>query len=141
MIMKNNKIFLWMILLATVFFACEENEIMPEFTKTGTVTSTVATLASSNAKPLPAENITLTLNYVNPSEDPLSEIVLKAKVGAGDFVELETLNVQSDAKDKMISKTVDYVVTAPKGSVITFDMVINSQKEYPMVRRTTVTVQ
>ena len=130
-----------MILLATGLLGCEENTIMPEFKKTGSVTSTVATLGTSNAKPIPTENITLTLNYVSPSEDPVTQVVLKIQIGTGAWSELETFDVQSEQKDKMLSKTVDYLITSPKGTVIRFDMVVASQKEHPMVRRTTVTVQ
>jgi hypothetical protein len=139
--MKKNTSYIWMILLAGGLFGCEENTIMPEFKKVGTVTSTVATLSASNAKPTSSQNITLTLNYVSPSQDPVSQVVLMVQVGAEAWTELESFNVQSEQKDLLLSQTVDYLVTQPKGTVIKFDMVVTSQKEFPMVRRTTITVQ
>ena len=139
--MKKNITYICAIVLATGLFACDDNEIMPEYKKVGTATSTVATVTPSNDKPLPAENLTLTVSYVSPSEDPLKEVVLKVKVSAGEFIELETFNAESEAKDEEITHTVNYTITAPSKTSVTFDLVLSSQKPYPMVRRTTVAVQ
>lgn len=130
-----------MILMAMGLFACDENEIMPAFTKKGTVTATVATIAASNIEPPPSESITLTLKYINPSSDPLTRVVLKAQVGDAAYTDIQTFNTQSEKKDKEITQTVNYVVPASSGTKVTFDMVITSQKDYPQVRRTSVTVE
>jgi hypothetical protein len=139
--MKKNIMYLWMITLATLMSGCDENEIMPAFTKKGTATATVATIAASTASPAPSQSIMLTLKFVNPSSDPLTQITVKAQVGAGAYTDVETFSLQSGEKDKEITQTVNYVVPAASGTKVTFDMVIASQKEYPIIRRTSVTVQ
>ena len=78
--------------------------------------------------------------FVNPSSDPLTQITLKAKVGAAEYVELQTFNVSSVEQDAEIIQTVNYVSPASAGTVI-FDMAISSQKPYPQVKRTSVVVQ
>jgi hypothetical protein len=128
--------------LSLVFFlaACDENEVLPDYTKKGTATATVASITASNAKPVAAEEVTLTLTFVNPSADPLKTVVLKAQVGTGDYTEIESFDEQSGEKDKEVTRTVTYVAPA-SGTKVTFDMVITSQKEYPQVKRTSFTVQ
>lgn len=128
--------------LSLLFFlaACDENEVLPDYTKKGTATATVASITLSNTKPVATEEVTLTLTFVNPSVDPLKKVVLKAQVGAGDYTEIESFDEQSGEKDKEVTRTVTYVAPAP-GTKVTFDMVITSQKEYPQVKRTSFTVQ
>ena len=121
-------------------FSCDENEIMPGYTKVSTATTTVASLSSSKPRPTPSETIVLTLMYVNPSSDPLTTVTLKAKVGTGVYTDVETFNAGSEQKDQAITHTVNYVVPATAGTVVTFDMVITSQKEYGQIKRTSVTV-
>ena len=133
--------YLWICMLATLLVACDENEVMPAYSKKGTATATMASIAASTTTPLPSENITLTIKFVNPSSDPLSQITVKAQVGAEAYADIQTFNVQSEQKDKEITQTVNYVVPATAGTKVTFDMVITSQKEYPQVKRTSVTVQ
>jgi hypothetical protein len=78
--------------------------------------------------------------YVNPSSDPLTTVTLKAKLGTGAYTDVETFNAGSEPKDQAITHTVNYVVPAAVGTVVTFDMVITSQKEYGQIKRTSVTV-
>src|SRR5688572_23290293 len=106
MIMKNIIPFISILLLSTLFFACEENEVMPSYSTKGTTTATVATLAASKASPVAGEIITLTLQYVNPTSDPVNTIVLKAKVGSADYVTLQTFEEQSSEKNVSITRTV-----------------------------------
>jgi len=127
-------------LLVVVAFSCEENEVVPDSAKQGEVTVTTASIAFSNAKPAASETITVTLKFVNLSEDKVKSVLLKAKVGTADYISVQTFDEGSAATDKEIVHEVPYVVTAPKGTVITFDMIVTSQKEYPLTRRTTVTV-
>ena len=129
-----------MIALAASMFSCDENEVMPAYSKVSTATSTVASLSSSKPRPLPSESIVLTLMYVNPSSDPLTTVTLKAKVDAGAYTDVETFNAGSEPKDQAITHTVNFVVPAAAGAVVTFDMVITSQKEYGQIKRTSVTV-
>jgi outer membrane lipopolysaccharide assembly protein LptE/RlpB len=67
-------------------------------------------------------------------------VVLKAKIGSADYAEVQTFDENSAATEKEIIHEVPYTVTAAKGTVITFDMVITSQKEYPQIKRSAVTV-
>jgi hypothetical protein len=138
--MKNHFTYIGSFVLATVFFACDDNEIMPAYQKVGTATATVATIEPSNDEPLPSETITLTMMFVNPSSDPLTQITLKAKVGAAEYTEIQTFDVQSTEKDKELALTANYVSPVSAGTVV-FDMVISSQKQYPQVKRTSVEVQ
>ena len=127
-------------LLAAVMFSCEENEVVPDSIMQGEVTATTASIASSNTKPIVSETITVTLKFVNLSGDKVKSVLLKAKVGTADYTPVQTFDETSAAADKEIIHEVPYSVTASKGTVITFDMIVTSQKEYPLTRRTTVTV-
>lgn len=128
------------ILLGALFLACDENDVMPAYEKKGTVTTTVASLSASNEEPASGETITLTLMYVNPTSDPLESVALKAKVGSGDYTILQSFDGQSSEKDVEIIEEVQYV--APGAGVeVTFDMVITSQKEYPLIKRTSISVE
>jgi hypothetical protein len=128
------------ILLLSIFFGCEENDVMPFFSTKGTTTATVATITASKASPLAGETITLTLEYVNPSSDPIKTIVLKAKVGSADYATLQTFDEQSSEKDISIMREASYVAPAA-GSKVTFDMIISSGKEYSQIKRTSITVK
>lgn len=131
-----------MFMLAMVLVACDENVVMPSFTKKGTATATIASIAPSTTTPAASASIILTIKYVNPSSDPLSQITVKAQVGSGAvYSDVQTFNVQSDERDKEVTQTVNYIVPATAGTKVTFDMVITSRKEYPQVKRTSVTVQ
>lgn len=127
-------------LLTAAMFSCEENEVVPDSARQGEVTATTASIASSNTKPIASETITVTLKFVNLSEDKVKSVLLKAKVGTADYTSVQTFDEGTAATDKEITHEVPYTVTAPKGTVITFDMIVTSQKEYPLTRRTTVTV-
>jgi hypothetical protein len=140
MTMKNIIPFISILLLGTIFFACEENDAMPFFSTKGTTTATVATITSSKSSPLAGETITLTLEYVNPTSDPIKTIVLKAKVGSADYVTLQTFDEQSSEKDISIKREASYVAPAA-GSKVTFDMIISSDKEYSQIKRTSITVK
>lgn len=130
----------WLLLIVTALFACDDNEVLPAYEKKGETTATTAIVSFSNTKPVSSETITVTLKFVNLSEDKIKSVVLKAKAGSADYAEVQTFDESSAATEKEITHEVPYTVTAAKGTVITFDMVITSQKEYPQIKRTTVTV-
>jgi outer membrane lipopolysaccharide assembly protein LptE/RlpB len=127
-------------LIVTALFACDDNDVLPAYEKKGDATSTTASVSFSNTKPVSAETITVTLKFVNLSEDKIKSVVLKAKIGSADYAEVQTFDENSAATEKEIIHEVPYTVTAAKGTVITFDMVITSQKEYPQIKRSAVTV-
>jgi hypothetical protein len=89
---------------------------------------------------VPGETITLSLGYVNPAADPVKTIVLRAKVGSGDYATLQTFDEQSSAKDVEIKYQVSYVTPASPATV-TFEMVISSQKEYAQIKRANISVK
>jgi hypothetical protein len=115
-------------MLLIAFMSCDDNEIVPDYEMKGTSTSTVASITVSNTKPVVTETITTTVSFVNPSDDPVKSVVLKAKVGSEAYIDVQSFEVQ-------------YSVSAAAGTAIVFDMVITSQKEFPQVIRTTVTVK
>lgn len=138
--MKNITSLSSILILSVVLLACDENEVMPDYQKTGTTTATVATITASNTAPLVGQPVTLTLTYVNPSSDPVKTIVLRARVGSGSYTDLETFDEQSAPKDTEISHDVTYLTPAAPGTV-TFEMVISSQKEYPQISRASISVE
>ena len=138
-IMKNITILAASFFMVLFLAACDKNDVVPDYTKKGTATSTVASITASKTKPAAAEEITLTLTFVNPSADPLKTVVLKAKVGAADYTEVQSFDEQSGEKNKEITREVTYVT--PASGTVTFDMVITSQMEYPQIKRTSITVQ
>ena len=123
-----------------MLLACDENEIMPAYQNKGTTTATVASITASNAAPQAGQSITLTLDFVNPASDPVNTVVLRARAGSGSFVDIQTFDEQSAAKDVEISHEVTYVTPSTPGTV-TFEMEISSQKEYPQKRRVSISVK
>ena len=126
--------------LSIMLIACDDNEIMPDYQRKGTMTATVASITPSTTSPTPGSQITLTLDFVNPSSDPIKTVLLRARVGSGSFTDLQTFDEQSAPTDVEVSHDVNYVTPASPGTV-TFEMVITSQKEYAQIRRTSVTVK
>jgi hypothetical protein len=136
--MKNNLKYISIFLLAIVLFACDENEPMPSHKTIGTATHTMADIAASNSAPLPSENVSILISYVNPSSDPLKEITVRAKVGAADYVEIQKFNMASEGVDELATKAFSYAAPATSATTVIFDMVITSQKQFPQVQRTTI---
>jgi hypothetical protein len=126
------------ILACLLLFSCDNNEIMPAYEKKGTTTSTVATIAVSNDEPDPGETVAITLSYVSPTSDPVATVELRYKVGTGSYAVLQTFNEDTGPKDETITREVNYI--APDAGVVTFDMVITSQKEYPQIMRASIEV-
>ena len=132
-------------LLATLTItltACEENEALPDLQTVGTSTATLVELALSNETPEPGENVTLAISYVNMAEDPASQIEVLEQVGEGDFTSLTQLDESSAAPDSEITRTVTYTVPAlDSGTVVTLDMLLSTQREFPQRERIELTVQ
>ncbi len=137
--MKKSTIYISLLFFAAVIMACDKNEIMPSFATKGTATQTVASITASKTSPAASETITLTMKYINPSSDPVSQIVLRAKVGGADYVDVQTFSESSAAKDSEVTRTADFVAPA-SGTTVIFDMVISSTKEYPQVKRASIKV-
>lgn len=143
--MKNYKIFhliVSVLVTGVLSWGCEENEELPGFDTVGTSTATIAEISLSNDEPEPGEQITITLYYVNLAEDPASELQVLQKVGAGDFAELTTLDESSAQVASEITRTVNYTIpNVDSATVITLDMLLSSQKEFPQRERASLTVQ
>ncbi len=142
--MKNKNIYIKLCLAIGLFafVSCDKNEIVPDYQKVGESTATVATLGASQTSVVPASTVTFTLNYVNLPSDPVESIILKAKVGENEYVELQTFDESAAATGQEHTRTATYTVpnVASKTKIIV-DMVINSQKEFPQVERSTLTIQ
>jgi hypothetical protein len=130
----------YLLILSIILLSCDENDIMPSYEKKGTTTSTVATISASNSAPLAGESITVTMDFVNPASDPIVTVSLRARTGSGTFTDIQSFDEQSAATDAEISHVVNYLTPSNPGTV-TFEMVITSGKEYPQIRRTSITVK
>lgn len=128
--------------LAFALAACEKNEVLPDYQLVGTSTATIADISVSNDEPLPGEEITVTLYYVNLEEDPATEIELLEQVGSGDFTTITTLDESSASVSEEITRTYTYTVPDVEvGTSITLDMLLSSQtKEYPQRERVSIEV-
>lgn len=134
MIMKAQ--FLYSFIVALILLTgCDDNTIMPTFESLGTATHTMADISVSNTAPLPSENVSVLISYVNPSSDPLKEIVVKAKVGAGDYTEIQKFSMTSETPDQLQTKTFSFAAPATAATTVVFDMVITSQREFPQTQR------
>ncbi|WKN41313.1 hypothetical protein [Tunicatimonas pelagia] len=132
-------------LLLTFFvlvMACEENEELPGLQTVGTSTATVVEYSLSNDEPQPGENVTLSINYVNPVDDPATQIEILEQIGNGDFTALTQLDESSANSGSEVSRTVSYTVPAlDSGTVVTLDMLLRTQREFPQRERVELTVQ
>lgn len=140
--MKSTLIYISLITLAFAISGCEENEIMPSYKKIGTSTSTVIQiiLPPSDDPVTPSEVFPVTVNYVNPSIDPLLSADLFVKVGDGEFTSLESWNVSSEPKDELISHTLQFQAPATVGTKVTFEVIVTSGKDYEQRKRASVDV-
>lgn len=134
------KIFVFVSLLALA--ACEKNEVLPGYEYVGTSTATLASISVSNDAPVAGEEVTITLYYVNMAEDPAAQLQLLQQIGGGDFSEISSFDESSAPVDKEVTRTFSYVVPAEldSGTVITFDMLLSSQKDFPQRERTSLEV-
>ena len=142
--MKNYKIYLLVsvLILAAISWGCEENQELPDLQTVGTSTATIAEISVSNDEPEPGEEVSITLYYINIAEDPATELQVLQKVGSGDFTALTTLDESSAQVSAEITRTVNYIVpNVDSATVITLDMLLSSQKEFPQRERTSLTVQ
>lgn len=143
--MKNLKIYRLLCLLTTISFlmmACEENEVLPDHQTVGTSTATVAGISVSNETPAPGEQVTVTINYVNLSEDPAQRIQILEKIGEeGSFAELTSFDASSDPVNEEVTQTFTYTVPAVSETTVLLDMVLTSQREFPQRERAALSVQ
>jgi len=142
--MKNYKIYVLMSMLMLAIFGwgCEENQEIPDLQTVGTSTATIAEITLSNDEPEPGEQITISLYYVNIAEDPATELQVMEQVGSGEFTEVTKLDESSAEISAEITREVSYTVPAvDSATVITLDMLLSSQKEFPQRERASLTVQ
>lgn len=138
--MKNILIYLPVVFLAALLTACDENEIMPSYKKVGTSTSTVVMIGLPETV-YPADMVEVDVSFVNPSEDPLQSIVLRVQLGDGEFVDVQTWDVSGESIDQLATKTANYQAPATVGTKVTFEVVINSGKEFPQRKQSSFTVK
>ena len=136
------KIIYLLIPIFVIAVACEENEQLPDLQTIGTSTATVVELSLSNDEPIPGESVTLDISYVNPPSDPATQIEVLQQVDDGDFTSLTQLDESSAAAGTQVSRSVNYTVPAlDSGTVVTLDMLLSTQREFPQRERISLTVQ
>lgn len=131
-----------LVVTVTTLSACAENDLLPDYELVGTATATIAEISVSNDEPLPGEEVTVTLYYVNRPDDPATQIELLEQVGSGDFTTEVTLDESSAAADQEITRTYTYTVpNVEVGTEITLDMLLSSQnREFPQRERVSLEV-
>ncbi len=128
--------------LLVLTIACEENQQIPDLQTVGTSTATVVELSLSNDEPVPGENVTLAISYVNPVDDRATQIEVLEQIADNDFTSLTQLDESSAAAGSQISRSVSYTVPAlDSGTVVTLDMLLSTQREFPQRERVSLTVQ
>ncbi len=125
----------------SLMVACEENEVLPDHQTVGTSTATIAEISVSNEEPVPGEEVIVTVNYVNLTEDPAKSIQILEQIGDGSFAELTTIDASSDPVNEEVTQTFPYTVSAVSGTTVLLDMVLTSQREFPQRERVTLSVQ
>lgn len=138
--MKKQLKYFPLLLLVALLPGCEENEIMPSYTKVGTSTSTVVMIALPDDPITPSQMVEVSVSYVNPTEDPLQSATLSARVDGGNFVQLESWNVTSETKDELITHTVMYEAPATVGAEVVFEVILTSGAEYEQRKRSSFDV-
>ncbi|MEK6477849.1 hypothetical protein WJR50_09955 [Catalinimonas sp. 4WD22] len=140
--MKIYSKILVVMVLAFALAACEKNEVLPDYQLVGTSTATIADISVSNEEPLPGEEITVTLYYVNLEEDPVISVELLEQIGDGEFSTVTTINGTSVLTSAEVTQTYTYTVPDVEvGTSITLDMLLSSQtKEYPQRERVSIEV-
>jgi len=137
--MKTKFINVMTFAMAMLFVACEENEVMPGYQQKRTATHTAASLTVSDDEPTERDIVTILMTYVHLSSDPLTQIQLKAKVDAADYVVVHTITPSAADLDREVSTTFNY--EAPMGAAtVVLDMVLSSGKEYPQILRVTLDI-
>lgn len=141
--MKLYKVKYLLLLAIAILFntSCEEDEVAT-YEIIGKSTDTITDFSASDSEALAGEAVTLTMYYVNISEDPASKIDLYAKVGDGSRSLVTTLNESSASTDAEITRTFEYTVPAgvSDGTAIDLEMELFTQVEFPKLERVTVSV-
>ncbi|MGK7395739.1 MAG: hypothetical protein ACNS62_14260 [Candidatus Cyclobacteriaceae bacterium M3_2C_046] len=129
-----------LLLIAFTNTSCEEEEAAT-FEIIGESTDTITDLSLSNSEPAPGEEVDITFYYVNISEDPAEKIDWYVKIGDGQRMLVETFNESSASQDAEITRTVTYSVPELAAETeIVIDMELFTQRTYPKITRTDLTV-
>ena len=122
------------------FSACDENDPGPSYEIVGRSYVTQASIAISNDEPDPGETITITVTYLNYSQDPAQSITLIADrngststVGTSD---------ESGAGTGEINRSFQYTAPADaSGESIILSAELRSVLEFPLLLRASIDVQ
>ena len=121
--------------------SCEQNDPVPDYAYVGTATATIFTLTVSNDEPVAGEEITISANYVNQSEDPADELQTLVSVDEGDFAALVTTDESSAPTGSAVVRSISYQVpSVASGTTIVFDVLLNTQRMFPQRERVTIEV-
>jgi hypothetical protein len=128
------RLFIIVFVFSAAFISCEENAVGPSYKKIGTATATNAFITVSpvsTTEPTQSSIVTVTLRYVNIKSDPAKTLVLKLREGSGDFTIIQTFDESSQNTGVELTRTVDYTITQPAGTSLTFRLELTTQAEFP----------
>lgn len=139
--MKNiNRIFLAILLIVPFITSCDENDPTPGYEVVGRSYETIADVSVSNEEPIPGETITVTLYYVNYSQDAAQSVTLIEDRNGSQT----TLNMVDESNAAFGERTINYTYEVPddaSGEDITFIGEFRSNKEFPQVEVASIEVQ
>lgn len=122
------------LVIAVAFGSCEENAVGPSYKKIGTSTATNAFITVSpvsSVAPTTGTDVTVTLRYVNIKSDPAKTLVLKLREGSGEFTTIQTFDESNQDTGVELTRTVNYTITQPAGTSLTFRLELTTQAEFP----------
>jgi len=139
--MKNYiTIIFGLLLLVPAVSSCDENEPTPDYRVVGRSYETIADVSVSDDNPAPGDDITVTLYYVNYSEDPAESVTLLVDRGGTEST-LQTFD-ESGAGEGERTLTFTYSVPGDAtGESLTFIGEFRSSLEYPQVEEAGISVQ
>ncbi len=136
---KYINIFLGLLILVPFISSCDENDPTPGYQVVGESYSTIAHVSVSNDEPAAGETVTVTLDYVNYSEDPAQSVTLIAERD-GSQTTLQTFD-ESGASEGERILTYSYQVPADAtGESITFIGEFRSNLDFPQVEEAGIDV-
>lgn len=139
--MKNHiKILLSLLVLIPFISSCDENDPTPDYEVIGRSYTTIADVSVSEEEPEAGSSVTVTLYYVNYSEDPAQSVTLIAERD-GSQTTLQTFDESGASTGE---RTLTYTYNVPgdaSGESITFIGEFRSNLEFPQVEQAGIDVQ
>ena len=132
-------IYIFLTGLAFMFTACDENDPGPDYDIVGRSYVTQASISVSDDEPAAGETITVTVTYLNYSEDPAQTITLIAD-RSGTTSTVGTSD-ESSAGTGEVTRSFQYTVPADaSGESIDLTAELRSELEFPLLKGTSIDV-